>query len=441
MEEQTAEGAPVMAVHCDSSASTGKVSSIVQPSPEIALDAAIPIKALPDPSTPIPDPSTPIWAWIIGCAAVFWMSTGIVFMIGMGPDTPAALKCAWRLGAMFVLQSPLAAYELWSGGPTLREHFLESLWLFFCLGGIIALNYTTFVFALATTTIPHACLIASTAPIVFVLWNTAFDGCLSLRDWQQRRSPPPTRLPDDGTFHPPPLKRSSSSIIKFWYGERRGPELPTALEVIGVVVGTAGTTWLFLSRDSDAAVAGAWAPSTPTLIGDVSALLCSVCFCLYVSLAGRLRKNFPIWCMCTASGFASLFCFAFVGVSGYVGTGPPLLLWGTAPTSVWGWANPSMFPVVLLSAILPGTLGHGLAVWALGYIPAFAFSIMNLAGPFLSIADSVAVGLQGAPAPIVWLAGPIILGGAALAVLGSRENAKRVRECRRRRQARVEIKG
>ena len=110
--------------------------------------------------------SRPPWQTIISFLAaiisVLGMSCGALLFSLMGHEVPGALKSAWRLLFMAILQTPLAVREYYYAPDDVRVRWRASVGLLFMTGALSALNYVSFTVCLdikfCTVTLGSNCL-------------------------------------------------------------------------------------------------------------------------------------------------------------------------------------------------------------------------------------------------------------------------------------------
>jgi drug/metabolite transporter (DMT)-like permease len=83
-------------------------------------------------------------------------------------EVPSLLKMVWRLLLMTTMQAPVAIFEFRALSGEARARYWRRLPLICSLGFAVALNYGAYGLAVDNTSIAHALLLGSTAPLMLV---------------------------------------------------------------------------------------------------------------------------------------------------------------------------------------------------------------------------------------------------------------------------------
>ena len=209
-------------------------------------------------------------------------------------------------------------------------------------------------------------------------------------------------------------------MFGIFYGLYASARYPSLLEAAGAAIGFASAVFIIV-EGADQADAPRAQPAS--VLGDAYALICAMCFCLYILVAAVLReRGMPTFLMmCPANAVAALTLAVVLLFSG-----TPLCCDG--PSGLLdGWASSgATFGVVIGMAVLPGLLGHGLMALSLTVVSPLTISLLGLQQVWLAMLFGAAVGAQGMPSVGTIAAAPVLMAGAALAIVGG-ERAKRKR--------------
>lgn len=190
---------------------------------------------------------------------------------------------------------------------------------------------------------------------------------------------------------------------------------PTALEVLGTLLGFAGAALLILSAEREPEDGGTdGGPEVKaTAAGDMMALVGAMSFAVYAEVGGGLRKWMPLFMYATVvTGTSAIGCalgaLAFEGAT----------LSGTGLTSVFGWFGSNrVFALTVSGAFVAGMLGHTCANLALQHVSPLLLSLVLLVEPLIGSIMGYFVGVQGVPGPMALVAGPLTIIGAAFATI------------------------
>jgi trimeric autotransporter adhesin len=237
--------------------------------------------------------------------------------------------------------------------------------------------------------------------------------------------------------HAPPAKRRrpwDARLLGWLRGSSRDPLAPlppTLYEVAGTAIATAGMAALVLLSAAEGAAAAAAAAASsdaPPVVasryiraasptGDVIALVSAACMAAYLAIGRSVRPWMPIWMyMCP-----TLWTAAVVAATVSLTFEPGTSLVGDDDAALFGWLFSGRSAVIALSAgIVPTILGHAVANATLTWVSPLVISVMSLAQAVIGGLYAYALGVTGAPSLVTLGAGPVIIGGIALVVTGSR---------------------
>lgn len=183
------------------------------------------------------------------------------------------------------------------------------------------------------------------------------------------------------------------------FGERPGPMFR-----LWSLVAMGGAAFVVLGSSSG---------PTGDLFGMLMAIASALCFACFFLISKLSRDDLPVVSfltvvMATAAVLVTAFIFA-------LGLDPG----GVASTDLWR---------ALAMAIIPGTLGHVVMTWPLGYVPANVPPLMRLAGPVVS--GTLAWIFLGEGVTWVHLVGGLIIGAGLVGAIRSKAGQDLVAEAR-----------
>eukprot|EP00542_Grammatophora_oceanica_P011187 CAMPEP_0194028246 /NCGR_PEP_ID=MMETSP0009_2-20130614/2267_1 /TAXON_ID=210454 /ORGANISM="Grammatophora oceanica, Strain CCMP 410" /LENGTH=356 /DNA_ID=CAMNT_0038667579 /DNA_START=70 /DNA_END=1140 /DNA_ORIENTATION=- len=198
-----------------------------------------------------------------------------------------------------------------------------------------------------------------------------------------------------------PILLNSSAWILFILG--LNSVRPSWAETTGALLGFLGAVISLgdVGRERDVG-------HTPTLHGNLAALLGAFAFCGYLVIGRQLRAWMPLW----------IYAFGVVG-GAYVTS---LLIAfamseGLSLSDVFGYVHR---PYVLMALYLgagPGVGGHTLLNALVKYITPLTISTAMLSVPLIGSFMGYMVGLEGLPGLYTWAGGVVLLTGLFLVVL------------------------
>ena len=316
---------------------------------------------------------TPLWAWACLVLSVCAMSSGGLFFALQENATPPLLKAAWRLSLTALLQVPGFLWDARS--LSLARNFwtrLRTEWrAFLGIGISLGAQFGSWGWSIAHTSMSHSLVLVWSTPIVLVLIMSLRAAC--------------------GWAKPPAWGEIGGALLGF----------------SGVAVMLGGAT-----KGDDGG--GGTGPS-PTILGDIAALIGGSIIIIYLEGGARLRQWVPTF----------IFALPVTVIAAFVLIVSSLLLeetsfGGVGPTSVFGFLGSShRAGLAFAAAAVSGILGHTAANAAVKYIPPLALTVAALWEPILGSLLGYAVGLEGKPTPLTLVSAIMILAAGLLVTLSS----------------------
>lgn len=398
-------------------------------------------------------------------AAVFAMSSGGVLFALMPDETPLFMRVAWRLSVASAVQAVGFARDWHRADAALRERWLACVPMQVLNGVILAVHFWSFAASISWTSYANSMLIVSCVPMVFVgqallLWLAG----MTLRRWIRltrgkgvgsgsgvggsgggsarlegeslQMAPDALPLPHFSFDAPPALaaprsapRSSVDHALAFLSSGSRDPLAPlppTALEVLGACTALAGVAALIIltGRERAAAAAGGGEGGgasghirPPALRGDLVALLSALCMAAYLNIGRAQRAWMPLWMYACPVTTVAAVVAAAASLTLERGTSAGM----AGDAALFGWlSSPRSAALALAAGLVPTILGHTLANLALGHVHPLIVSVIQLLQPVIGSFYAYAAGVAGPPSAVVAWAAPLILGGIALVVSGSR---------------------
>ena len=413
-------------------------------------------------------------AALLSCVA---MSASPMLIRLMPAATPSMMKMFWRLCVLVLLQIPLAAIEWRALPPERRARVRGIVHLTPIVGCFCACNYATYALAVDGTSMVHAALLTTMTPLLFIAASVVAAAAAAIADrrraaaaggdgvgapggdraglaaddaasasasaWYDALSsespgglispavsppglaapvPPPPPPPPPPLPPPPPPPLTALSLLFGSFGEAR---FPSVFELSGAVVGFAAAAFVIV-EGADPADAPLARPAT--LLGDAWAVTCAASFCIYMTLSAALREaGMPTFVLMLPVNAVAAALLAGALLAG----GAPACCDGAA-SLLDGWASSGATAgLVFAMAVVPGLLGHGLMAFSISIVAPLTVSLLGLQQIWMVPLFGAAVGAQGMPSAASLAAAPVLMAGAAMAIVGA-ERAKRRR--RRREQ-------
>jgi len=226
----------------------------------------------------------------------------------------------------------------------------------------------------------------------------------------------PVELPPPPADTPPPGLEAALPLTmrEFLLGARGAAAAPPSLlELAGTAVGFAAAIVIVL-EGADSAGAGS-RERAATVLGDVVGVLCAVAFAAYITLSARLRAaGMPTFLLSLPANAVAGAALSLVVLAG----GGTVCCAGAVGLADGFASSPAVAGTLVAMALVPGMLGHALMTLALDAVPPLALSLLGLQGIWIATLFGAAVGAQGMPSPATLGATPVLMAGAALAIVG-----------------------
>lgn len=198
--------------------------------------------------------------------------------------------------------------------------------------------------------------------------------------------------------------------------------LPTVMEMVGTLIGFSGVTLLVVGSAQSSEQSGETtvAHSPATIPGDLAALMAAVLYVFYLDIGSKLRSYLPLFmfiCPVTAVAAVHTCLFSLLAEPQVHFLGP------VDAFSVFGWlADAHILALNLGSSLVAGIMGHSMMVFALVHVSPLIVGVFGLLQPLLSTTTGWLVGVAKAPGVWTLTAAPILLLGALLTIIGSRNS-------------------
>lgn len=383
-------------------------------------------------------------------------TTWFALQLGDGP----IMQAAWRMQLTVLLQLPMMIYELRSMSPEVRSRWLSAtVWLtipcgLFALGPHFALCAA----AVEYTSLAHA-ILASNCPPLFLISFVVSKYLLAKLLWCSHKSPAALdaaagerrHLLDQGASktssatdtvivadaaaastgkpdrNSSKLRRlsgiasSSSASVNAWLSSTFPASSlpPTMLEVIGAALSFAGIS--IVVAGSEAAATGSVTEGNVTVEGDLYGVAASALFAAYLLVAGRLRKWMPLFSWLCPLHIAAAVSTTVMGVIAEPDT--------VAEYGVFAWMyNKDVLAYALGAAWFAGMMGHGIANYVMKTLSPLIVAVAMLGQPLVGSCIGYAIGIQGVPSTLTFVAAPMIIAGAFLTTVGNRERGLSLRD-------------
>ncbi|MDZ7581507.1 MAG: DMT family transporter [Deltaproteobacteria bacterium] len=315
----------------------------------LQINAGVPQKPLSLPQKgaqrPRPGPTVnPYFALLTGVLAV---STGAIF-VRLAGDAPALVIAAYRVGLASAVIVPLAWFKV---RAELRSLSRRDLSLGGLAGFFLALHFGTWITSLGLTSVANSVVLVNTHP----LWVGLFTPLIT--------------------------------------GERIKPAV-----AVGIVISVGGAVVI---GSSDFGTGG------QALLGDVLAVVGSVCAAVYLLLGRRLRRRLSLLayiCVCYTSAAVILWLLVLalrLPVTGFSG---------------------STYACFLAMALITQLIGHSSYNWALKWFSTGLVAVSLLGEPVGSTVMAYVLFDEGLSVAMV-IGGVLILIGIALSVFGETTKA------------------
>ncbi|KAL4418952.1 hypothetical protein ABPG77_001774 [Micractinium sp. CCAP 211/92] len=278
--------------------------------------------------------------------APFFVALSVVF--SLIKDVPPLTLASWRLGTTSVLLGA-AAIAQWRAMPRAdQRRTLQQAPLLAASGACLCVHFGTWVYSVQATSLTHSLLFVSATPLF-----------LAGGAWLLRQ----------------PI---------------------SAGELAGTGVGAVGAVLL--------ATAAARSDAEVTVVGDMAALLASLCFVGYLLIGRRLRKWMPVmvYAVSVTGLAAGLLC-----IGGLLFEGSRVT--ATGRHGVFGWVSPSYLPYVLYLAVVPGIVGHTGFNTLLKYMDPLVISLSCNLEPLIGSLLGWAAGVVSPPSAMTYVGGALVM--------------------------------
>ena len=199
-------------------------------------------------------------------------------------------------------------------------------------------------------------------------------------------------------------------------------------EVVGVLLGLAGSALLLADTSTTAADAESSAIVPVSVSGDVMAFIGAAVFVVYLYAGRSVRGWLPLFLYTAPMTFVSCVPLLFASL-----IFEDITFRGFTPSSVFGFLAPSSLLILCLIALLPAGLGHTGINFALHHVSPLAISVVLTVEPVLGVVVGVLAGVEAVPGWLTLLGGCATLIGCVTAIVGTHQ-----RETREKAEAEVE---
>ncbi|EQC38118.1 hypothetical protein SDRG_04548 [Saprolegnia diclina VS20] len=365
------------------------------------------------------------------------MSSGGIWF-ALLTDTPPFMQACWRLLLTAFLQFFGLVYELKTDkalDAAFWARYKASLPLLCIIGLSLSFHFGAWGWSVAHTSLLDSLLLVCTTPLLLVALMTLR---FAFRSVQGRMAPPieaSTHEPssvvvvvtpqadrhiemDDGAmaleYHPLHKEQPSAPTLFQLICCPVRPLPPTAMEAIGAILGFLGVVVLLVASSGSADTG----PKV-TLAGNAAALLGAAAVLVYFEGGATCREWMPLFVYAFPVTFVATLCLAVVSLAFESGTS----FTGLGPTALFGFLGSSdRFGLAFGSAAVSGIAGHTFANLAVKYVSPLLISVAILWEPVLGSVVGWLVGVQGAPGTSALAATPLLMIGALLVTVGSRDS-------------------
>ena len=396
----------------------------------------------------------------LALAAVCCQATSATMLRYFPNHVPPSLKMAWRLWWMGLLQLPLAYLEWRRLTSAERASFARNLPPLLMLAPILALNYVLYAIAVDSTSLLHAFLLSSTINLQMVCAtcagvlllkgrggggggaqggeglragltarDAAAEDAAGLAEWAgvvstldmpptaPLEAPPPPPPPPPSPAPPAEAPHPALTLRALFFGAGALAP-PSALEVLGTLVGFAASAVIISESVAGAAAAGAPAGAAARAVtagGDVAALACASAAAAFLVLFARVRAGgVPPFCAMVPLNLAA---------SALLAGGAPLCC-GAGSLLGGSFESPLVAGLIAAQVLVPGIGGWGLMLLSLRRVTPLTMATLQLLQTPIGSGLGAALGTLAEPTPTALAAGAFVLAGAALVVAGGARRAK-----------------
>lgn len=286
-------------------------------------------------------------------------------------------------------------------------------------GAILGIHFWTVAICVSQTSLTHAILLVNAPPLFLVSWST----CVWLASRSLLGPTSAAETAGTGASGTDGQERERGCLRRLLDPSKCLP--PTSMEVAGAIIAFAGVAGL-VSSTATANTSGGGAAvveAQATVQGDLVGLIASATLGFYFAVGGSVRKWCPLFSWLCPLHASAAVTTAVIGLLAIPGT---TLLSGASPegpnVAVLGWmAGEPNALYALAAACIPGMLGHGIANLVIGRLGGLTVSVFQLLQPASGTTIGYLAGVQGPPGISSLLCAPVILYGAFLVTVGSRE--------------------
>ncbi|OQR91322.1 hypothetical protein ACHHYP_04802 [Achlya hypogyna] len=393
----------------------------------------------------------PLWSYVILIIAVLAMSSGGIWF-ALLTDTPPFMQACWRLMLTAFLQFFGLLYELKTDASldsAFWRRYKSALPLLVIIGLSLGVHFGAWGWSVAHTSLLDSLLLVCTTPLLLVALMTLRYGYRRMQarvklpssDVAQLEAvvvaTPVHREMDDGAlameYHSLGAKEvePQPTLFQLICCPLR-PLPPTIMEASGATLGFLGVVVLLVASSGS----GDTGPKV-TLAGNAAALLGAAAVLVYFEGGGTCREWMPLFVYAFPVTLIATICLAVASFAFESGTS----FTGLGPAALFGFLGAGdRFGLAFGSAAVSGIAGHTFANLAVKYVSPLLISVAILWEPVLGSVIGWLVGVQGAPGTSALAATPLLMVGALLVTVGSRDSgidliawlkAKLMRACRR----------
>ncbi|OQR91710.1 hypothetical protein THRCLA_08898 [Thraustotheca clavata] len=349
---------------------------------------------------------TPSWAYGALLIAVLAMSSGGIWF-ALLTETPPLMQACWRALLMAFLQLFGVAFELKYDStltPDFYSRYISTLPLLLTIGLSLAVYFGAWGWSVAHTTLLNSLLLVCTIPLLLV-------GAMTIR-FAFRTYIKPAQDVDTEAGEVERFSTDNLTLVQIVCCPLN-PLPPTLLEVIGALLGFAGVVVLLLAGSATTDMG-----HESTLAGNAAALIGAVAGLVYFEGGSNCREWMPLF----VYSFSVTFCAAILLATASLSLEATTFN-GIGPTALFGFLGSwDRCGLAFGSAAISGIAGHTFANLAVKHVSPLVISVAILWEPVLGSVIGWLVHVQGIPSMSAFGATPLLILGALLVSLGSRQS-------------------
>ncbi|OQS02697.1 hypothetical protein THRCLA_21358 [Thraustotheca clavata] len=381
----------------------------------------------------VPKPP-PLWSYGVLFIAVLAMSSGGIWF-ALLTDTPPFMQACWRLLLTSFIQLFGLLYEIKTDktlDSAFWKKFRDTLPLIAIIGVSLGVHFASWGWSVAHTSLLDSLLLVSTTPLLLVALMTTryIFRLLQARVTRKNSNEEESVRLDAIVLTPKPEADDGSHSIEYssFHRDKETPTPtlfqliccplkplpPTVLEAIGSIVGFFGVVVLLVagSNSSDEG-------HDVTLAGNAAALLGAAAVLLYLEGGSTCRAWMPLFTYAFPVTFVAAISAGIASLAFEKGTS----FGGLGPAALFGFLGDwHRFGLAFGSAAVSGIAGHTFANLAVKHVSPLLISVAILWEPVLGSVIGWLVNVQGAPGTSAIAATPLLMVGALLVILGSRNS-------------------